>query len=204
VAFGLGDAATVDRIVVRWPGGGADSVTTPGAVGINRVIVWEEGTGPVATGAEPVGPANEFVFSLAAGAPNPFVDATHVRFELARDAHVTLRVFDVSGRRVRTLADGWFPRGGPHTVRWDGRDANGERVAAGVYFCRLETGVRDQSRRLVRIREEPTVWRGEPLMRFGDRAGVRPTRRRRAPGSRCSSHRVSRRASSRTSPGRRR
>jgi flagellar hook assembly protein FlgD len=64
--------------------------------------------------------------------------------------HVTLSVFDVAGRRVRTLVDGWM-RAGPHSSRWDGRDDGGRAVASGVYFARLEAG-RILSRRMVLLK----------------------------------------------------
>jgi len=58
-----------------------------------------------------------------------------VRFGLARADRVQLRIYDVSGRLVRTLADRSFPAG-DHELRWDGADDRGRRLGPGVYFAR--------------------------------------------------------------------
>ena len=56
------------------------------------------------------------------------------------DASVTLRVFDVSGRSVKTLLDGESYGPGRHDVIWRSRDEAGRVVPAGVYFYRLTAG----------------------------------------------------------------
>ncbi|HMB71467.1 MAG TPA: FlgD immunoglobulin-like domain containing protein, partial [bacterium] len=75
-----------------------------------------------------------------------------VSFTLDRDVDVRLTVHDAAGRRVRTLVDG--PRtAGAGTADWDGRDASGRRVTAGIYFVRLETdGEPPVSRKLALLR----------------------------------------------------
>jgi flagellar hook assembly protein FlgD len=50
---------------------------------------------------------------------------------------VTLKVVDISGRVVRTVASGSMPAG-PHSAEWDGTDENGNAVPAGIYLYRLE------------------------------------------------------------------
>lgn len=80
--------------------------------------------------------------------PNPFNPSTTLRFELARAGRASLRIYDLAGRRLRTLVDGVFAAG-PQAVSWDGRDAAGRPLAAGVYFARLETGRGQVSRKLV-------------------------------------------------------
>ncbi|HPU85958.1 MAG TPA: FlgD immunoglobulin-like domain containing protein [Candidatus Latescibacteria bacterium] len=89
-------------------------------------------SGPVAVNA-PVTPPR---FALHANAPNPFNPATTIRFDLPADGFVTLAVYDISGRLVRTLAEG-NTGAGVHGVVWDGRDGNGRDVASGVYLVRL-------------------------------------------------------------------
>ena len=80
--------------------------------------------------------------------PNPFTDGTEILFELPRETPGSLRIIDVAGRAVRTLASGPWAAG-PHRVAWDGTDAGGTRVASGVYFYRLETQDGAAMRRLV-------------------------------------------------------
>lgn len=62
-----------------------------------------------------------------------------VTFSLARDAHVSLAVYDVSGQEVRTLVNETLPAG-TRTLIWDGTNDNGERVSSGVYFYRIIAG----------------------------------------------------------------
>jgi subtilisin family serine protease len=97
----------------------------------------------------PSGPGH---FSLGRATPNPFGDRTVLRFEIPRaGVHADLSVFDVTGRRVKTLVSG--PQtAGLHLVVWDGTDGGGNRVAAGTYFYRLRAQDFDESHRMVRLR----------------------------------------------------
>lgn len=70
--------------------------------------------------------------------PNPFSSSTRIGFDIAREGPATLSVHDTQGRLVRRLSAG-IQSAGQHAVRWDGRDARGRPVAAGVYFLRLES-----------------------------------------------------------------
>jgi len=71
--------------------------------------------------------------------PNPFNPETTVSFSLATPSRVEIDVYSVSGAHVASLLDGDLPAGA-HRVAWDGRDAKGHSLAAGVYLCRLKTG----------------------------------------------------------------
>lgn len=79
------------------------------------------------------GPAR---FALLPNVPNPFNPETVIPFEVPAPVRVSVRVFDVRGRLVRTLHDGRVPAGAG-SVRWDGRDGRGQPVASGVYFVRM-------------------------------------------------------------------
>jgi len=76
--------------------------------------------------------------ALAACRPNPFRDRTQIAYQLPTASNVSLRVYDVTGRTVRTLQSG-FQKPGAYTVNWDSRDSRGRQVARGVYFYRLDT-----------------------------------------------------------------
>ena len=79
------------------------------------------------------------VLHLGANHPNPFNPATTFDYALAADGRVVIEVFDLAGRRVRTLVD--EPRAaGKYTATWDGKDDAGERTASGTYFCRMTSG----------------------------------------------------------------
>lgn len=82
-----------------------------------------------------------FTFQLSQNYPNPFAQATTIRYTLPRGGHSRLRVYDLTGRAVRTLVDG-KEEAGLHLVRWDGRDGLGREVPNGVYFYRLSVGAR--------------------------------------------------------------
>ncbi len=85
---------------------------------------------------------------LSQNFPNPFNPATTVRYSLPAAELVRLKVYDATGRLVKTLADGWRSAG-HYTVTWDGRDATGSRLASGVYFIRMEAGAVVVRRKLV-------------------------------------------------------
>ena len=69
--------------------------------------------------------------------PNPFNPLVNARFALSRGAEVQAVVYDLTGRRIAVLANGWF-EAGDHALQWDGRQA-GRPVGAGVYLLRINT-----------------------------------------------------------------
>jgi hypothetical protein len=69
-------------------------------------------------------------------APNPFTRTTVVRLVLPRDMSVAADVYNAAGQRVRSLASG-LGCAGAHSLVWDGTDAGGRRVQAGVYYLRI-------------------------------------------------------------------
>jgi endonuclease I len=84
--------------------------------------------------------------------PNPFGARTTIGFDLARREQVTLRIYDVTGRLVRTLANGSVLESGSHRLEWNGRDEGGAQLEAGLYFCRLGAGSASETRRMVLAR----------------------------------------------------
>jgi hypothetical protein len=82
--------------------------------------------------------------------PNPARTA-RLRFTLARSAAVHLAVYDLLGREVAVLAHGPFAAGA-HEREWDGRDARGNEVGAGVFWYRLSAGGQVLTARSVRLR----------------------------------------------------
>lgn len=85
---------------------------------------------------------------LALRGPNPFSDRATLRYTLPAATPLNIMVHDVSGRRVITLVDGTRPAG-DHEVSWDGRNARGDRVPAGIYVARLVTPGKVQAAKLV-------------------------------------------------------
>ncbi|MBM3319189.1 MAG: PQQ-binding-like beta-propeller repeat protein [Candidatus Eisenbacteria bacterium] len=70
--------------------------------------------------------------------PTPFVDRVFFSLEMPRAGIARVAVYDARGRRTGVLFEGALPRGA-HDLVWDGRDAGGRPLAAGVYFVRFET-----------------------------------------------------------------
>jgi hypothetical protein len=83
--------------------------------------------------------------------PNPFRDATAIEFELPSRGEATIRIFEVSGRLVRTYRTGGATAGA-RSVVWDGRDDSGADAGSGVFFYRLDHAGRSRTKRLVRLR----------------------------------------------------
>jgi hypothetical protein len=80
--------------------------------------------------------------------PNPFSAATLLQITSHHDAAVNVGVYDVSGRRVRSLEaaqSGALSR----TIRFDGRDDRGSLLPSGLYFCRIQAGDATATRKLV-------------------------------------------------------
>ena len=103
-----------------------------------------------ATGVEPVkAPRGDY---LAQNYPNPFNPVTTIEYRPEAAGNVTLRVYDVSGRLVRTLVDGHRSAGILHTASWDGLNQGGQTVATGVYFYRLVTATSTQTRKMVLLK----------------------------------------------------
>ena len=88
---------------------------------------------------------------LVRNLPNPFHPPTTIEYEVAQAGHVVLRVFDVSGRQIRSLENRNLPAG-RYTAQWDGRDESGKSVSSGVYFYRLRVNGAEATRRMVLTR----------------------------------------------------
>ena len=96
-------------------------------------------------GAPPAATALHPVF------PNPFNPQATVRFDLARAGRARVTVFDLAGRRVRTLCDDDLPAGA-YTRVWDGRDDNGQPLPSGTYYARLTANGGNEMRKMALIR----------------------------------------------------
>ena len=82
-------------------------------------------------------------YSLYQNYPNPFNPSTSVSFDLPTRVLVSLRIFDVEGREVATIASGEF-QPGSYSIRW-----NAAGMSSGVYFCRLQAGPYVNTKKLV-------------------------------------------------------
>jgi|GEM_PF-824226 len=91
--------------------------------------------GPVLTALAPKVP--EF-FHLSQNFPNPFNPITEMNYQILKESKVSLRIFNLMGKEVRTLVDA-IKKAGFYTVTWDGKDDADRPLVSGVYTCRLVT-----------------------------------------------------------------
>jgi hypothetical protein len=111
-----------------------------------RAMTYSEIANPTVLGIRSASREIPATLSLRQNFPNPFNPTTTIRFELPTASSVTLVVYDVLGREVSTLVNG-STQAGIHDVVLD---AN--RLASGVYLCRLQSGGFTQSRRMMLVR----------------------------------------------------
>ena len=90
-------------------------------------------------------------FYLNPAFPNPFNNSTKITYGVPEPAKISLKIYDVRGRLVRTLVAGEKAAGHYHTY-WNGRNDLGEAVASGVYFLRLETTYLSRTRRILLLK----------------------------------------------------
>ena len=87
-------------------------------------------------------------FALEQNVPNPFSASTAIGFALPVASRVKLELFDLFGRRVRTLTDATWPAGS-HQVQWDRRDDSGHEIRSGVFMYRMTAGGFTDHKKLV-------------------------------------------------------
>jgi hypothetical protein len=109
---------------------------------------FEPAPGPHAVGVPTAGRARTGNLSAV---PNPFRAETSIRFTTARHGLATVDIYDVAGRRVRSLV-GTALGAGAQTVRWEGRANDGRSVPPGVYFLQLRTAEAVETVRVVRVK----------------------------------------------------
>ena len=102
--------------------------------------------GPVAVGGLP-----ELHDRLGAAYPNPFNPSVTVPFALARAGSLDIAIFDLRGRRVRTLLNGW-KAAGRYEVMWDGLNQRGAALSSGPYLCVMRTASGRESVKLSLMR----------------------------------------------------
>ncbi len=90
-------------------------------------------------------------FALYQSNPNPFGPQTAIRLDVPQSGRVLLEIFDVSGRRLRTLVDAVLSPGSK-ALAWDGTDDAGRPVGSGVYFYRAHAGQFEATRKLTLLR----------------------------------------------------
>ncbi|NQV51379.1 MAG: T9SS type A sorting domain-containing protein [Candidatus Marinimicrobia bacterium] len=109
---------------------------------------WVDIGNPVGLDFEPLAPT---ALSLHANYPNPFNPETTISFSLDVAQQIDLRVYDMRGNLVNSLYSG-FAQAGKHDFRFDARSANGEILAAGIYFYQIESTLGVQTQRMTLLK----------------------------------------------------
>ena len=85
--------------------------------------------------------------------PNPFNPETWIPFQLSKEADVIIRIFNASGKLVRTLSLGRKEPGlyvdRDRAVHWDGKNEVGEEITSGIYFCSITAGEFSATRKMI-------------------------------------------------------
>lgn len=93
----------------------------------------------------------EYDFELYQNYPNPFNPETSIRFTIDRKDFVTLTIYDVLGKEVKTLISKEL-QSGKYDLKWRGDDNFGNKVASGVYFYKLTAGSKQAVKRMLLIK----------------------------------------------------
>ena len=90
---------------------------------------------------------------LLANYPNPFNPETWIPFQLAQDSTVTAKIYDLTGKQIRTIELGHIPAGNyvesSKAIYWDGRTEDGEQVSSRTYFYQIEADGYTDTRKMV-------------------------------------------------------
>ncbi len=151
--------SVTNRMGAPWENSFVDEEFDPDADSYYKISAWDihENEGAFSL----VGPENmthvenpppvPTVTQLEQNAPNPFNPVTVIRFSVARPGLVSLRIYDVQGRCVRTLVDD-LKSVDCYEVAWDGRDDSGSTVPSGVYVYKLAAPYHAEARKMVLAR----------------------------------------------------
>ncbi len=160
----LGKEALARQVLFNWNGGDVNDPSFP--ENVNQLLP-EEGTIFRIIAAKPNNPGDilELVapekstdiptiperFTLHQNFPNPFNNATTIRFDLQESCRVRLEIFNLLGQRLVKLVDGALPAN-EYTITWDGKNQVGIPSASGVYFYRLTAGGYVESKKMILLK----------------------------------------------------
>ena len=138
-----GDWSALVSSVVNLPANGGQAVVAyaivTGATLADLQQAADAASGLYSPVAPVTGDVPVKVLHLAGNHPNPFNPVTTIEYAVAVPGRVLLEIYDMAGRRVRTLVDA-VRDAGSYAAVWDGRDDAGVAVASGIYVCRMSAG----------------------------------------------------------------
>ena len=128
IATALEPASDGEVRVLTLTGGTFDGMPIEGQ---DCVVIIKKGPASKPSAETPT------AFSLHNNYPNPFNPVTQISYDLPNDSWVKLSIYNVRGQKVTTLVDR-FEASGYKAILWDGTDDNGNKLASGVYFYRIQ------------------------------------------------------------------
>ncbi|MFZ5519296.1 MAG: FG-GAP-like repeat-containing protein [Candidatus Zhuqueibacterota bacterium] len=130
--FGLGDATTIDSIIIKWPSGNLQVLTDVEANQFLKIV--EEQTTEV---FQKLSSKASLEYNLADNYPNPFNANTIMEYQVTQAGNVRINIFNLLGQKVITLVDEMH-QSGRYSILWDGIDGTGNSVPSGMYFYKME------------------------------------------------------------------
>ena len=83
--------------------------------------------------------------------PNPFNPTTTISFSIPEESKVNLTIYNIKGQKVKTLVKELLPAG-EHSIIWNGKDSNGNRVGSGIYFYKLKAGDYTSTKKMILLK----------------------------------------------------
>lgn len=159
---GIPDTAKIDIPLVNYQDDGTIEVRVRRLTGdfasVDKILLYqyEPKEEPGKGGAQTASNNTEVriqktEFKLSLNVPNPLHQQTTISYQLASPANVSLKVYNINGQLIKTLASEFKPAG-YHSVAWDGKDNAGKKVVAGVYLYRMDAGGYSETRKLTVLR----------------------------------------------------
>ena len=104
-------------------------------------------------GWKPTDPKGEIPaeFNVEQNFPNPFNPVTEIRYTLPRESYVNISIYNILGQKVKNLVDE-YQSAGYKTVKWNGKNDQGQNVASGVYFYKIKAGDFTKVKKMVIIK----------------------------------------------------
>ncbi|UCE65425.1 MAG: S8 family serine peptidase, partial [Candidatus Zixiibacteriota bacterium] len=157
-AYGYAAAGETDNITVTFDAAELDEGDYFGQITIESndsnsptVIVPCTLTVSPAVGIDELAENIPASFALDQNYPNPFNPGTEIGFALPEKSDVNLTIYDLLGRRVRTLISAELDAG-YHTIAWNGDDSSGKSVSSGIYFYKIEAGDFRMTRKMIMLK----------------------------------------------------
>jgi flagellar hook assembly protein FlgD len=91
------------------------------------------------------------VFAMHQNYPNPFNPVTQIRYDLPEDSYVSITIYDIMGRNIKSLVN-TDQTAGYRSIRWNATNDLGEPVSAGMYIYMIQAGEFRQTRKMVLLK----------------------------------------------------